>query len=540
MYLTIKVLDEEGQVCPGLAWRISPGNLANTLRHVCADVPQLNAWVWINGLNETINPTLALRATGRSVDLIHAGLSNGLAGLPRLLRFVSPTWMFSVDAPANIESTSWRVSLCSCLVKAEVLRQLGPPREIFATLEAAGLDWGLRCLRAGVILRHSPDLAIKDIWHPPVVLPVEDEVAILALNYGQKWTLWALWRAWRTGVLPLKDFLLSILLLRRLGSASAAAQPTLWRSLSREKNGKSLAVSVIIPTLDRYSYIETLLGQLERQTVVPDEVVVIDQTPAIRRRSDFALRYLSLNLRLLNTEEAGQSSARNKGIESAVGEWILFLDDDDEIPENYCERMLRVAMLLEADSVSGVVYTPGEDDPKNCKNKIEHKIYCSDVFPTNTTILRKSALSKSGCFDLRYDRGQLEDGDLGMRLYLSGALMLLDEGNCILHHHAPSGGLRAHGARVVTRAAARKSLWKRALPSPWSFYLALRYFGQPAAHEVAAIAVLQTFSAEGSPLFRTVRAIVGLLQLPTTILQVRKARIGGKRLAEKGPRIPTI
>ena len=70
----------------------------------------------------------------------------------------------------------------------------------------------------------------------------------------------------------------------------------------------------------------------------------------------------------------------------------------------------------------------------------------SDVFPTNNTMLRKSALRLSGLFDLAYEHGPRADGDLGMRLYLSGARMLLDPEIRVLHHHAPSGGLRTHKA----------------------------------------------------------------------------------------------
>ncbi|MEW6216649.1 MAG: glycosyltransferase family A protein, partial [Candidatus Bipolaricaulota bacterium] len=299
-------------------------------------------------------------------------------------------------------------------------------------------------------------------------------------------------------------------------------------------------ISVLIPTLDRYPYLETLLGQLEKQTLPPHEVIVVDQTEVSRRRTDLAERFTGLNLRWLTRDEPGQCSARNAGIENSRGEWLLFLDDDDEIPEDYCQRMILLAGSMATDSLSGVVYTPGEDPPECWLQSHEPKTCCSSVFPTNTTILRKDFLHKTGGFDLRYDRGQVEDADLGMRLHLSGALMILDEGNCILHHHAPRGGLRAHGARVITRAAAKRSLWKRNLPSAWDFYLALRYFGPEAAREVAALAVLQSFSTGGGGARRALRVFVCLVQLPSTLLSVRKARRAGERLALQGPRIPLV
>ncbi len=87
------------------------------------------------------------------------------------------------------------------------------------------------------------------------------------------------------------------------------------------------------------------------------------------------------------------------------------------------------------------------------------------MFPTNNTMLRRSALERSGLFDLAFDRGSRADHDLGMRLHLAGAALVYDPDVEVYHHHAPIGGLRTHGARTVTRASARRSLTQRNLPS---------------------------------------------------------------------------
>ena len=106
-----------------------------------------------------------------------------------------------------------------------------------------------------------------------------------------------------------------------------------------------------------------------------------------------------------------------------------------------------------------------------------------DVFPTNNTLARREALERSGLFDLAYDHGARADGDLGMRVYLSGSVMMLEPAISVLHHHAPRGGLRAHGARVVTYASSRRRITHRHLPEVTEIYRSLRYFSERQVRE---------------------------------------------------------
>ncbi len=47
---------------------------------------------------------------------------------------------------------------------------------------------------------------------------------------------------------------------------------------------------------------------------------------------------------LLNSENKGASFTRNRGLEAGTGEWILFLDDDLQVPENLLEIYLDAAL----------------------------------------------------------------------------------------------------------------------------------------------------------------------------------------------------
>src|SRR5207248_2025531 len=141
----------------------------------------------------------------------------------------------------------------------------------------------------------------------------------------------------------------------------------------------------------------------------------------------------------------------------------------------------------------------------------------SDVFPTNNTMIRREVLRRSGLFDLAYNRGQRADHDLGIRIYLGGALMILNPTISVLHHHAPRGGLRKHKARVVTYASSRKRLLHRNLASATEMYLGSRYFSDTQLREMLWLRVLGTFSARGGCFRKATKAFVSAILLPHTL-----------------------
>jgi hypothetical protein len=181
---------------------------------------------------------------------------------------------------------------------------------------------------------------------------------------------------------------------------------------------------------------------------------VLDQTAADRRAPSWPGSFPDLPLRYFALDRAGQCSSRNLGIRHARGDAILFLDDDDEVPPDLIERHLASMARFGCDVSSGVADEVGGGPlPESFR-----LVRSSDVFPTNNSLARIARSRGSGLFDLAYERGARADGDLGMRLYLSGAFMVLNPEISVLHHHAPSGGLRTHRARVVTRASSRARL----------------------------------------------------------------------------------
>jgi glycosyltransferase involved in cell wall biosynthesis len=90
------------------------------------------------------------------------------------------------------------------------------------------------------------------------------------------------------------------------------------------------SVSVIIPTYNRAGYLARAIESALAQTVQPLEVLVVDDgstddTPAVIQGFDAA------SLRMVRQEHSGAPVARNLGISEARGDFILWLDSDDEL-----------------------------------------------------------------------------------------------------------------------------------------------------------------------------------------------------------------
>ncbi|MBP9676512.1 MAG: glycosyltransferase family 2 protein [Anaerolineaceae bacterium] len=479
------------------------------------------------------DPSLIMKLLDSPFDVWHAGLKLGLAGQPALIDHVKPTWMLNRDPDLDIEASSWRLSLRACLIRTEVLRQLGGPLAGFDSLDAAGLEMGYRYVRNGVFIRHDPRLINGVISEKPVTIPAVDQMRFIAACFEKKWVYWSAMRTILSHHSNIPTTIRAVHIAKEQDKQKAG-QPYEHPPATRECKPAASSVSVLIPTINRYPYLRTLLSQLRQQTIKPIEIIVVDQTPHDLRDTQMAAEFSDLPLRWFYLDQAGQCSSRNLGIHQAVGEFILFLDDDVEIPENLCERHLFNLSRFTCSVSSGTTREPDNEVLPECLNVPN----TADVFPTNNTMIRAEILTHSGLFDLAYDHGQRADHDLGMRIYLSGEMMVLDPSISILHHHAPQGGLREHKARVVTRAASKKSIRVNVLTSVSDIYLALRYFSLFQTREMLWITVLSMFTMQGSILQKLLKTILHIITLPYTLLKLQSNFFKAKNMLNQYPKIP--
>lgn len=103
-------------------------------------------------------------------------------------------------------------------------------------------------------------------------------------------------------------------------------------------------LSVIIPAYNSMPTLERCVNSVRKQTVTNIEILIVDDgstdnTGALAEK----LAMMDKRIRVFHKENGGSSSARNMGIENAVGEFLGFVDSDDYIEPQMYERMLGIA-----------------------------------------------------------------------------------------------------------------------------------------------------------------------------------------------------
>lgn len=115
-------------------------------------------------------------------------------------------------------------------------------------------------------------------------------------------------------------------------------------------------VSVVIPTFNRAGLLARALHSVRQQTYPNLEIIVVDDASrddtatVVEKIGDPRVRYLR------HAKNRGGSAARNTGVRAACGDFIAFLDDDDEWDPRKTEEQLRV--LDNCDAVLCTSNTP--------------------------------------------------------------------------------------------------------------------------------------------------------------------------------------
>ncbi len=100
-------------------------------------------------------------------------------------------------------------------------------------------------------------------------------------------------------------------------------------------------VSIIIPIYNVEGYISECIDSVLAQVISPYEIILIDDG-STDHTYDICKLYEKKydNINLIYQENQGVAAARNRGIEEANGDWILFIDSDDIINENLLKDFL--------------------------------------------------------------------------------------------------------------------------------------------------------------------------------------------------------
>ena len=111
-------------------------------------------------------------------------------------------------------------------------------------------------------------------------------------------------------------------------------------------------VSIVVPVYNVEPYVERCIKSLCGQEHKNLEIILIDDgsTDNSGNICD-SWKEIDTRIKVVHQKNGGLAAARNTGIEIATGDYICFVDSDDEVSPHYVSGMLKVALESEADIV---------------------------------------------------------------------------------------------------------------------------------------------------------------------------------------------
>lgn len=210
----------------------------------------------------------------------------------------------------------------------------------------------------------------------------------------------------------------------------------------------SKLVSVVIPTYKRPDFLVRAINSVLNQTYSNVEVVVVDDNnpdTEARFRTEEIMKQFCDNPKvkyIRHEKNKNGSAARNTGTRASNGEYVAFLDDDDEYTPKRIETMLK--RFAELPSDYGVCYSrfisrmPDGKDIVSKENR-EGNLFIEALmkelpigFGSNNLVLR-SAYDAIGGFDETFKRNQ--DHEFLIRLLHNYKIAYCDEVGLIINVH---------------------------------------------------------------------------------------------------------
>ena len=200
--------------------------------------------------------------------------------------------------------------------------------------------------------------------------------------------------------------------------------------------------SVIVPAYNAGKTISECLSSLTDQSISMDtyEVIVVDdgstdETPDIVKQ--FPVRYFF-------QKNCGPATARNKGVQEAKGEIILFTDSDCVPQSNWIEEMVRPFQDPDVMAVKGAYKTNQKSLTARFAQiefeerfKMLKKAGSIDMVDTYSAGYRKSLFLSLGGFDPSFPVANNEDTDLSYKMSDAGHKMVFNPNAVVSHLNHP-------------------------------------------------------------------------------------------------------
>ena len=205
-------------------------------------------------------------------------------------------------------------------------------------------------------------------------------------------------------------------------------------------------ISAVIPTYNCRKYVKFAIDSAFAQKDTDIEIIVIDDG-STDDTGDLLQDCYGDRIRYIWQENSGESSARNRGVEAAQGEFVAFLDADDMwLPQKSRVQLDTFRLHPEHCLVVCQAHVIGKDNELLREAMIEQTsaessirlpgLLQKNVIAPSCTLMRRDILQRIGGFDPAIKFG--EDWDLWLRLGQQGDFAFIAEPLALYRQHSAS------------------------------------------------------------------------------------------------------
>lgn len=203
-----------------------------------------------------------------------------------------------------------------------------------------------------------------------------------------------------------------------------------------------MSISVVIPLYNKEQSIVETLNSVKAQTFSDYEVIIVNDgssDTSAKIVEEWIKNTDGISIRLINKNNGGVCSARNRGIKEAKGDYVAFLDGDDLWDKDYLLEQSKMIADFPNCDIWGINFakidSKGNEEtdstglPSGFRGIISDYFSMSnrisDLCSSSSVVIRKSVCDVVGLFDERVKFA--EDNDMWWRIIAYSQLAFYDK-----------------------------------------------------------------------------------------------------------------
>jgi GT2 family glycosyltransferase len=437
------------------------------------------------------------------------------------IKYTQPSWYFNIVPKAKSFATcyyhpQWLPLPNACEIDSDSL---------YETESARNADIGYNAWNKGYFLKSNNEVIEKIKLLPKPT--INDEYRFLIKYWGIHWAALTFVRRVLTFHNPIKE-IIGFMKNYKTPKSNLFNKVNNWdsyHSFSSELVLQQPLVSVIIPTLNRYEYLEDVMLDLEKQTWKNFEVIVVDQSENFEEQF---YKKFSLNINVVQQKEKLLWTARNLAVKMSKANYLLFFDDDSRVEPDWIEQHIKTLEFFNSDISAGVsLAVIGGKISKS----YDHFRW-ADQFDSGNALVKREVFNKIGLFDLQFNKERMGDSEFGLRAYLNGYNSVSNPYAKRVHLKVSSGGLREIGHWDAFRP---KKLFAPK-PVPSVIYLFKKYYPKHLYKSSVYLGIMLSnisYKNKSKNSMLLLSIILTVFKLPLLYIQLQKSlSIANKKLAD--------